>query len=791
MVRSSVAMQTPVKPFEKDGLPNAPPPPGDPSKLRDAGRGASAQGPRSALKRDRASDVEFLSKLVDPKGEVNNMSKTNYEAVKQMAADLINPQTGEWNSAKAIAKNQDRFEQLMRELHEEHEMQLHQILEEKSALETKMHTLIQATWSMSEDGWHGNKHQAEEATLVLLTQDGAEDRDANRPGTTMTAWSTPGDFENPQRQGKKGEVQLRQVWKNEDKKGMQCKKSSIDLTAIENERLRRESLEEEEEKSRMRQNKWIISPFSTRRVVWDMIGLFLLLYDIVMVPLNAFKPDEEIFMVLMEWVTLVFWSADIVASFLTGYARKGRTEMNPCAIAKNYCLGWFPLDILIVVPDWIFTMMALTAEDSAGGSTENVRLLRSFRVVRVLRLLRLAKLQKLLVILKDKFQSELVFKSFNLGLFMIGMVFGVHFGGSLWYLVGDMGLENGEDNWIKASGIQDAPLDYRYFTAMHWSLVNFGLGSMDVQPQNSRERFFAIIMLFTGIFTFAFITAYISNALFFANSTKSEASKQLWLLRRYLRENKVPSALGYRVLRCAEFCCASQKDVLAESKVTILEVLTDQLKEELKFECSYAAHMKPHPLFDKCIQVSDVGVYRLAKAAFDRKSYASKDTIFKDNVRTDYAYIVVDGEILYQKVGSDAEFDLEDPKQVGATDVFCEAALFVNWHTRGEAVVAMDSEVISINVSAFGETIRTDDSLYALVSHYAEGFAEHLNKDDANNWVDVFYSAHCYSLATRFLRTEEEEDMSDARKSFKMPGRHSISRKGGGKLPALRNSEAW
>merc|ERR1711862_386608 len=109
--------------------------------------------------------------------------------------------------------------------------------------------------------------------------------------------------------------------------------------------------------------------------------MFLLIYDVIMVPILVFDPVPDAFTIFMDWATLVFWTTDMVASCCTGYISKGQTVMAPGKILKHYAKTWLVLDILIIVPDWIFSIL------DSGGGTDATKLLRSFRMVRVLRFL--------------------------------------------------------------------------------------------------------------------------------------------------------------------------------------------------------------------------------------------------------------------------------------------------------------------------------------------------------------------------------------------------------------------
>merc|ERR1712226_138212 len=96
-------------------------------------------------------------------------------------------------------------------------------------------------------------------------------------------------------------------------------------------------------------------------------------------------------------------------SCVTGIVEEGCTVMIPQRILRAYFRSWFFLDIIVVGPDWVFTLMDLAGGSDTDNSTGASKLLRVLRVVRTVRLLRLAKLQRILALAKDKIETELAF----------------------------------------------------------------------------------------------------------------------------------------------------------------------------------------------------------------------------------------------------------------------------------------------------------------------------------------------------------------------------------------------
>ena len=75
-------------------------------------------------------------------------------------------------------------------------------------------------------------------------------------------------------------------------------------------------------------HRCVLRPSSFARVTWDLVGLCLICWDMMYIPVQlAFDLDQVPFTEFMFWVTLLFWTADIPLSFFTGYFDKGQEEI--------------------------------------------------------------------------------------------------------------------------------------------------------------------------------------------------------------------------------------------------------------------------------------------------------------------------------------------------------------------------------------------------------------------------------------------------------------------------------
>jgi hypothetical protein len=123
-------------------------------------------------------------------------------------------------------------------------------------------------------------------------------------------------------------------------------------------------------------SKFISFPGSRNRLCWDLLGAFLIFYDLILIPLQAFSPPGSGFLRGMDWFTLIYWTVNIFASVQVGYISRGVTVMVPKRILMHYLKTWCLIDAVVVIPDWIFTLRNTSSGESTGNQIKLLRMTR-------------------------------------------------------------------------------------------------------------------------------------------------------------------------------------------------------------------------------------------------------------------------------------------------------------------------------------------------------------------------------------------------------------------------------
>lgn len=511
-------------------------------------------------------------------------------------------------------------------------------------------------------------------------------------------------------------------------------------------------------------SSWMFHPSSMKRLAWDVVCIALLTYDIISIPfVSAFDPEETTFLLVMTWSTMIFWSLDVFASLFTGYQSGKRTILDPPQVWRRYLKSWFALDACLIGLDYVYV---ITSDSLNGSSAARLgRSLRTLRFIRTLRLVRLLKMKRIIQEIQDHISTETVAISFGIVKIIFCLIIANHL-----VACGFYGISRDASNgWVDAYGMPDRSLSYRYTTALHWSLTQFTPASMEVFPKTVGERVYSVVVLIFAMVCFSSFVSVLTASMTQLRKIQNDSSRQFWLLRRYMRDWGVSKRTRMRITRYLEYAYKQQKQRVQENEVSLLALLSDPLREEIKYE-TFAVHLAVHPLFSSCDQNT-----RVFSKAVSTASLAKGDAAFSCGVEAKNMIFLCNG--LMQYIPGEIEDELNNshnsfvstPEMVLVGQWVCEPVLWTPWIHLGDLEAMQDSQVIQIDSSKFGETVASARKLLLAMRRYAEGFLAHLNEVDKEDLSDL-----CHTLfssqeilddsgftiqSTRSHFEEEEESM--------------------------------
>lgn len=465
-----------------------------------------------------------------------------------------------------------------------------------------------------------------------------------------------------------------------------------------------------------------LHPSSQKRFLWDLISMALVTNDILVIPfVAAFELSRGGSLQVMNAIEAIFWTLDVLMSFLTGYREKQYTVMLQSRIARRYMRSWFLLDLLIVMVDWTLLLWGDTLAS-----------LKTFSFIRVLRVVRLLNVVKFMHIVRDKIRREVTFICFDMAIITALLLVANHAIACAWYAVGALADSHGYSSWVAQHKMLSRSVFYRYSTALHWSLTQFAGGSMEIVPYNASERIFAVfVSIFSMIASSWFVsilTAYLADL----QRISTDEIRQFWLLRRYLHDWHVSLDVGTRVQRYADYMYKRQKQRVQTKDVCLLALLSEPLRDELRSE-TVRRHLRPHPLFgDRGVQT------RAFTRAIFEVSLVRGDAIFLCGERARAMHFVTcAGAMIYQLARPSGRLHTSD--FMDDEEWLCEAPLWTVWAHVGDAHAVKECQMVCVRAEEFGAALQMERTLWTLAQKYASLFVAELNDVDDDKLTDLLH----------------------------------------------------
>eukprot|EP00747_Dinoflagellata_sp_TGD_P063811 gnl/TRDRNA2_/TRDRNA2_153618_c2_seq1.p1 gnl/TRDRNA2_/TRDRNA2_153618_c2~~gnl/TRDRNA2_/TRDRNA2_153618_c2_seq1.p1 ORF type:complete len:677 (+),score=89.80 gnl/TRDRNA2_/TRDRNA2_153618_c2_seq1:133-2031(+) len=525
-----------------------------------------------------------------------------------------------------------------------------------------------------------------------------------------------------------------------------------------------------------RKKRFLLSPQSTRRLIWDCWGLFLIMYDLVFIPMQLLGMDQSAAFEIMMWVTTITWTIDIPLNFVTGVYVKNKLVMRPEIIARYYMSTWLPLDIAVSAVDWTSLLMGFMSTSSQQASGDSF--LRILRMVRFLRLLRLAKAERFVQSVQARINSNTFVLSLTIARLVLSIIVANHVIACLWYGVGIAQ----DDGWPHVTGIVDADLSYKYTTAAHWALSNFQ-ASVEIYPVNAIERLFAISIGLIALILFSSFLSVITNLMMQLQQFRQKNTQRQRVVRNYLFSNNVSADISARVKKHIEGTSGGiHKEKEEEHKV--LSELPTNLQMDLFREVRFPI-LAGNQFFSELIAEHPRAMRKVCFDCMEDYPVQQGDILFSSGEACSAMTILVRGELTYtrgrRRVSTDIrgrskpvlpsdEFEAANRRAssvktevskhaIAKGDFLSESVLWTPWEHAGRLVSTKFGSLLLIHQKKFSETMSHHETLQIDARLYASEYLAWLNAcTDPSD------------LPIEMEQAEEEEEEEEAAP----PPRHSM-----------------
>eukprot|EP00929_Paragymnodinium_shiwhaense_P059811 TRINITY_DN29929_c0_g1_i1.p1 TRINITY_DN29929_c0_g1~~TRINITY_DN29929_c0_g1_i1.p1 ORF type:complete len:718 (-),score=121.91 TRINITY_DN29929_c0_g1_i1:211-2364(-) len=494
----------------------------------------------------------------------------------------------------------------------------------------------------------------------------------------------------------------------------------------------------------------VISPNGHFRMVWDILGMLFIGYDLIMIPfMQAFQPEPSPALKAMDAVLLYFWTLDMFQSTNVGFYQKGEYINSHKRIMWNYFKTWMLVDLIVVGPEWM--SLFLGSGDAFGGLG---RMLKGARAIRILRLLRLLKLQRMINMVYDLLESEYTFIVVNLVKLLTSVLVLNHLIACLWYHLGKSSRGSHPRNWIDVGQVDAQGLAYSYTTSLHWSLTQFTPASMDISARNTVERIFSIVVLFFALVAFSSIVASITGAMTSLRNLKNDQDKQFWLLRRYLRQSNIKNELSSRIVKFLEYQAERQTTIVPLSSIKMMSGLSQELSRELAYNMN-SQFLDMHPFFRTLQSFMQVMMERLCFQAMKCVVYAEEENVFQVGDEAHRMYFVKSGDLIY--LHNEPVVELDPPPAV--KEWASEQILWTSWRHRGTLKARLPSDLIDLPAEKFRDIMAVHPTPWSYAKEYGVKYVEWLNCLTDEALLDLLRHETFYEHAAATFKENGDEDV--------------------------------
>eukprot|EP00931_Biecheleriopsis_adriatica_P112863 TRINITY_DN8767_c0_g1_i3.p1 TRINITY_DN8767_c0_g1~~TRINITY_DN8767_c0_g1_i3.p1 ORF type:complete len:794 (+),score=132.61 TRINITY_DN8767_c0_g1_i3:85-2466(+) len=480
-----------------------------------------------------------------------------------------------------------------------------------------------------------------------------------------------------------------------------------------------------------RLNAFVALPSSPKRIIYEVFGLFLIFFDMIWLPLQAFEPPASLPTDMQGWASILYWTFDIPCSFFVGFVvpSQGIVETRLQKIIKNYVRGWLAFDVLVVAVDWVLTGLSLFGDVDVFAGADYVRMGKAIRLLKLLRLLRMVKAQKALADLTEKIQSESAVIIIGIVKQLFLILFFNHVLACSWFAIGSLDPQR-QDTWVKEYELVGKSMLYQYFTSLHWSLTQFTPASMEVFPANDMERTFTVIVILLAMCIFSSFISTITNAVAQLRNINSGRHEQLSKLRRYFLENKVSVPLMACIWSCLHQSAASatkRRRVHEEDIAPVLQSLPAALRLELA-EQVYASTLAFHPFF------KHYGTYRAPQlnkicSQVHAMSLNVSAELFTVETPAENMFFLVDGSMAYRRQNQAGNDEApENATSMNSISWAAEAVMWVNWKHAGSLTAMSDCELVRLHADTIQTTLVKGETDFRDVLRYARAFAKYVER---------------------------------------------------------------
>ena len=501
-------------------------------------------------------------------------------------------------------------------------------------------------------------------------------------------------------------------------------------------------------------------------MLWDLLGLLLLIYDLVMTPWQVAFGQGGTVSEVMTWVLPVYWAINIFMTlFCTSFSSGGVLHSNRKAMVWRYLTqGFLLLDLLTTLLDLAVLTTFYDLTQSAYQSLRSLVLNKDvYLAIQAARLLRSVRVSRNLLGVRARIRSELWRALGTMAFSTLLLLIGAHIIACALYYLGSATGGN-ENTWLlEYSQIQQQEDSISmYLSALLWALAQLtpGLGPSPVNPKSVPDMILSTTVHVLALLACISLFAQGGMLVMRLRDARGEWANRQLACRAYLNTCKssgarVPQRLQCHILSWLELEPEPRKAMapgprflgwcgprslgfdawhpwLPSESRSPLALLPPLIQQELLQELA-APFLSLHPFFHE-LDVAHPQALRQVIDCFQQFFYSPMQPIFRALTNASKLHMMTRGSATYlldpaSRAGASKRLS-RAPVKVKLGQHISEGGLWLEaWQHQGvltaDGIEDASCEVLVLDEQSFGHLLRrSPGELWQAAASYARAYAK-------------------------------------------------------------------
>lgn len=280
-----------------------------------------------------------------------------------------------------------------------------------------------------------------------------------------------------------------------------------------------------------------------------------------------------------------------------------------------------------------------------------------------------------------------------------------------------------EDTWLKAYHIKDKSIGLWYVTSYHWAITQFTPATNDINPQNARERVFAIFTVLFALFMFSNFLGSLSEAMTRIRKMSASRYKERTQIKSFLQSRKVSHRVSNRVWHFYRSHYKVQKQLHPETEIAFFRELPKSIRSQMYKEI-YAPSLIMCGILKQLGKQDWALLVEICSVALSERAYVRDQEIFSKGEVAISMFCCVVGSFSYIcKHRSAGTQGLTSPLTVSETALWCQ------WLHYGTFIAEKYCSAFLVNANGFADCIKNraqfNQDLMECMQTYAKMFIEY------------------------------------------------------------------